>query len=298
MGERVNLNAIQSFVEVVASGSVSAAAKKCGVAVSNLSRQISNLEKDLGVQLFDRRGRNLQLTEQGQLLWQSWSPIAGQIDAALDAMQTEQHELQGVLQVVLPTEIGPRLLGPAVLDFVQQHPSLEVQCMTSLQGTPFQQYFDVAVWVGRGMLADSPYVVRKLGQLHSKVVAAPALLARTGCPRLLADLASTPCITTSEALEGTPWTFTLTSGRLESPAIQRCFRVDSGQLAKEAALAGVGFALLMEQDCAAHIEAGELVEVELDAEPAPLDVYVAYAHRQLVPRKVRVFVEHMLNHRW
>ncbi|MGG4606333.1 LysR family transcriptional regulator [Paenalcaligenes sp. Me131] len=293
MGEKVNLNAVQSFVDVVALGSVSAAAKKRGVTVANLSRKMSTLEKDLGMPLFDKRGGNLQLTEQGQLLWQAWSPIAGQIDAALDTMQTEQHELHGVLQVVLPAEIGPRLVGSAMVSFVQQHPALEVQCMTSLQGTAFQPHVDVAIWLGRGLQADSPYVVRQLGQLHSKVVAAPSLLARTGCPRLLTDLATSPCITTSEELEGTPWTFILPSGELESPAIERCFRVDSGQLAKEAALAGVGFAVLLEQDCAAHIEAGELVVVELDASPAPLDIYVAYAHRQLVPRKVRVFVEHL-----
>ncbi len=107
------------LVRVVASGSFSAAARYFGVAPSSVSRQINELEEDLGAILFARTTRKLNLTEAGQLYYERASSIINEVDEAKLAL-SQLGSPSGILRVTVPSGIGRELVVSAVPAFLDE----------------------------------------------------------------------------------------------------------------------------------------------------------------------------------
>jgi len=119
----------------------------------------------------------------------------------------------------------------------------------------------------------------------SIVVAAPSLVERHGMPQAVNQQTSLPCITTRAALHGKAWQFRAADGRPLYADVQARYRVDSGEMAGSAALAGIGYALLARAACETDLANGNLVQVKLDPEAMPLDVVACYpSHRHLAAK--------------
>ncbi|MCP3704686.1 MAG: LysR family transcriptional regulator, partial [Alteromonas sp.] len=127
----------------------------------------------------------------------------------------------------------------------------------------------------------------------SVVVASPKLLQSCSKPFQITDLKHVPCISSFTALNGTPWVFTDDNGEWVTQRVKSAFKVNSGQLAKAGALAGLGFAILPAEFCCEEIEAGELEIVELEYQPADLVLYAFYASRKHMAKKVPAFIKHL-----
>jgi len=123
------------------------------------------------------------------------------------------------------------------------------------------------------------------------VVASPSLLMRHKTPQTVRELQELPCISTRLALKGGPWHFLGERGQSVRIPIRSRYRVDSGELAHAAALAGAGFALLAEAACQSELAEGTLVRIDLDLQPAPLDIVAVYPSRHYVSAKVKVLLE-------
>lgn len=291
--ERLNLNALRVFVAVASRQSFAAAGRMLELPTSNVSRHVSTLEQSLGLKLLDRRGRNLRLTEAGQALCERFAPLLLDVEGFVDTLKPAGAALQGSLRISLPSEAGPYLLGPALADFVHQHPELELRCITTLAGVEGGlEDMDLAVVVGRGDLPDTSWVAQPLAELESVVVAAPALLARYGTPTQVKELEQLPCITTVDVLGGAPWRFVQGRGRIWQQPVMARVRLDSGALAFMAARRGTGFAILARQACEQAIAAGELVVIDLDKKPAPLRLLAIYPQRKYLPLKVKALIAH------
>ena len=150
---------------------------------------------------------------------------------------------------------------------------------------------DIAVIIHRGKLDDSDYIASHLTTIPCTVVGSPALIQRCGLPSHTTQLQDLPCITTVSALKGMPWLFTLPNAEFSTVQVNEHYRVNSGELALKAALAGVGFAILAKVSCQEFIDDGSLVEIELELPAAPLQLFAVYANRQYLPAKTRVFIE-------
>jgi DNA-binding transcriptional LysR family regulator len=203
-------------------------------------------------------------------------------------------QLKGPLRVCIPNEIGPALLGSVIADFASQYPELEISCVTNLSGLEsLRDDLDLAVIVTRGQMEDSDYIARHLMTIPCTVVAAPAVIQRYGTPSHIQQFEGLPCITTVSALKGAPWQFVDKKGGFETIKVNGHYRVNSGEMAGRAAIAGVGFAILAKQACQPYISDGRLIEVEFEQSAAPLQLFALYSDRRFLPAKTRALIDFM-----
>lgn len=290
--KRLDLNALRVFVTVAENGSFSAGAKALQMPSSNVSRQISQLEQSLQLRLIQRSTRHMKLTSAGQTLLASMRPVLEQLAATEAELTQQQAEPEGLLRLCLPNEIGPSLFAPLMAQFALRYPKITVSCTTNLAGTEvLKEDVDIAVIITRGKMEDISVIARPLFSFPCCVVASPQLIARTGMPTDSEQLTSLPCITTVSALAGQAWQFVAADGSFKKVNVSGHYRVNSGEMALHAALAGVGFAILGEQPCRPFINRGELQEVTLELPPAPLQLSALYRERHFMPARMRAWLE-------
>ncbi len=292
MRSTLDWNQCRYFVAVVSEGSFAGAARALSVPTSTVSRYVQRLEEQLGTRLLERHTRHLRLTESGKFLYERARPMMDDMLQLENALRHNQQELKGVLKLCLPSEFIPAVLGPVIAEFAVAHPGVEIDCITSLTGwDPIRDDVDLSILFQRGKPDDSTLVVQTLLSLPSCVVASPSLLMRHPKPQTVQELQALPCISTRSALKGAPWHFLGERGQSIRLPVRSSYRVDSGELARTAALAGAGFALLAEAACQTELASGTLVRIDLDLQAAPLDIVAVYPSRHHVPAKVRVLLE-------
>ena len=116
---------MSAFVRVVEAGSISGAADRMDVAKSVVSRRLKELEEYLGVELFHRTTRQMNLTDSGRAFYQQSVRILADILEAEHATSQFHGALKGSLKVAVPLSFGLMHLGPAINAFLQAHPEIE-----------------------------------------------------------------------------------------------------------------------------------------------------------------------------
>lgn len=288
----MELNALRTFIAVVENSSFVGASKALQIPTSNVSRSISQLEEALNLQLIERTTRHMKLTQAGQLLYTRVKPLLESLEQTEAELTSQQIQLKGPLRICIPNEAGPKLLGTAIADFACQHPEIKISCITNLSGLEsLREDLDMAIIIHRGKMDDCDYIANHLTTIPCAVVGSPSLIQKWGLPNHTSQLKDLPCITTVNALKGMPWQFTRTNSEFSTIQVDEHYRVNSGELALKAAIAGVGFAILAKVACQEFIDDGSLVEIELELPAAPLQLFAIYANRQYLPAKTRVFIE-------
>lgn len=287
MIDKVELCWLLSFQAVYEQLSFRKAAEQLQLPSSNVSRHVALLEQQLNLRLLERTTRRMRPTAAGTQLYQSLQPLTRALDDALEEVAHQGDTLAGHLKIIMP-DLPP--LATLIADFCALHPRIELSCDTQLDpDRGLLDGYDLVIRFGRGPLEDSGWVARELLRWPSVVVAAPSLLQRHPAPRTLTELSQAPCITTLSVLQGQPWRF-----QQQRPlSVTASYRVNSGQLARAAALNGLGFALLPLHSCEADIERGVLVPIRLDATPEDLVLYAFHAGRKYPLQKVRALLDHL-----
>lgn len=255
----VDLNLIAIFVQVVETGSFTAAATALGVPKSSVSRAITRLEETLGVRLLQRTTRRLGLTAAGdQYLAQVRRPIAELAEASRDTAELT-GEPRGLVRITIPPEIGEGVCSKLFAEFVRRHPKVKLDVLvTNRRVSLVEESVDLALRAGP--LDDSTLVARKVAATELRLYAAPSYLARRGTPRRLRDLASHDCVVHRTARGALPWRFSGPRG-VEQVTVTGPISVDDMGSLRLLALEGVGVALLPDQIVRADVEAGDLVHV-------------------------------------
>lgn len=294
MRAALDFTSLKVFIAVVERESFVGAAKALEMPTSNVSRCISQLEEKLNLQLIERSTRHMKLTQAGHLLYIRAKPLLEALEQTETELTLRQMQLKGPLRICIPNEIGPALLGSVIADFACQYPELEISCITNLSGLEsLRDDLDLAVIVTRGQMDDSDYIARHLMTIPCTVVAAPAVIQRYGTPSHIQQFEELPCITTVSALKGAPWQFIDKKGGFETIKVNGHYRVNSGEMAGRAAIAGVGFAILAKQACQPYISDGRLIEVEFEQSAAPLQLFALYSDRRFLPAKTRALIDFM-----
>ncbi len=294
MRSALEFNTLKVFIAVVENESFVGAAKFLEMPTSNVSRSISQLEEKLNLHLIERSTRHMKLTQAGHLLYTRAKPLLEALEQTETELTLRQMQLKGPLRICIPNELGPALLGSVIADFACQYPDLEISCVTNLSGyESLRDDLDLAVIITRGQMDDSDYIARHLLTIPCTVVAAPSVIQRYGTPSHTRQFEELPCITTVSALKGAPWQFVNIKGEFETIKVKGHYRVNSGEMAGRAAVAGVGFAILSKQACQPYISDGRLVEVELEQSAAPLQLFALYSDRRYLPAKTRALIEFM-----
>ncbi|HCM9227713.1 LysR family transcriptional regulator [Enterobacter asburiae] len=292
MRPALDFTTLKVFIAVVDRESFVGASRALEMPTSNVSRCISQLEEKLNLQLIERSTRHMKLTQAGQLLYARAKPLLEALEQTESELMQGQVQLKGPLRICIPNEIGPALLGSAIADFACQYPDVEISCVTNLSGLEsLRDDLDLAIIVSRGQMDDSDYIARHLTTIPCTIVAAPSVIQRYGTPSHIQQFEELPCITTVSALKGTPWQFVSAKGRFETISVRGHYRVNSGEMAGRAAVAGVGFAILSKQACQPYINDGRLIEIEFEQSAAPLHLFALYSNRRYLPAKTRALID-------
>ncbi|OUC67005.1 LysR family transcriptional regulator [Acinetobacter seifertii] len=300
MRPALDFNTLKVFVAVVEKESFVGASKLLEMPTSNVSRCISQLEEKLDLQLIERSTRHMKITQAGQLLYTRAKPLLEALEQTETELTLRQMQLKGPLRICIPTEIGPALLGSVIAEFACQYPDLEISCVTNLSGfESLRDDLDLAIIISRGQMDNSDYIARHLVTIPCTIVAAPSLIQRYGTPTHIQQFEELPCITTVSALKGAPWQFVNKKGEFETIKVKGHYRVNSGEMAGQAAVAGIGFAILSKHACQPYISDGRLIEIEFEQAVAPLQLFALYSDRRYLPAKTRAlidFIQQKLGH--
>ncbi|MDO7436884.1 LysR family transcriptional regulator [Acinetobacter nosocomialis] len=292
MRPALDFNTLKVFIAVVEKESFVGASKLLEMPTSNVSRCISQLEEKLDLQLIERSTRHMKLTQAGQLLYTRAKPLLEALEQTETELTLRQMQLKGPLRICIPNEIGPALLGSVIAEFACQYPDLEISCVTNLSGfESLRDDLDLAIIISRGQMENSDYIARHLVTIPCTIVAAPSLIQRYGTPTRIEQFEELPCITTVSALKGAPWQFVNKKGEFEAIKVKGHYRVNSGEMAGQAAVAGIGFAILSKQTCQPYISDGRLVEIEFEQKAAPLQLFALYSNRRYLPAKTRALID-------
>lgn len=284
-----DLAALRAFVDVVATGGFSRAADKLGLSKSIVSRRVAALEADAGVRLLSRTTRGISLTEAGLELNKRAQRILAELDEAFDAVAGRDNVVAGTLRLAAPLSFGIAHLSSALAEFAAAHPQLQLDVSYSDRLVDVvREGFDAAVRIAE--LKDSSLIARRLALTRTVVVASPLYLARRGTPVTPRDLAAHDALIYSAAPSADAWRFR--SGRHTlSVRVQARYRADNGEALREAALAGLGLAMLPSWLVAAAMADGALVQVLAAYQAPERGIYVVRPPGPAAPVKVRVLID-------
>ncbi|WP_079502387.1 LysR family transcriptional regulator [Paraburkholderia hospita] len=267
------LSVLRLFTRVARTSSFTRAGRELGISQPSVSRQISELEADVGTALFVRSTRAVKLTEAGV-------DYLTRVEAILDALEEADHaargstELRGRLRVALSTSFGIREVIPRIDRFMEMHPALYVDfLMSDDRQDLITEGVDVAIRFGA--LPDSSATSRLLGRSPRLLVAAPAYLARKGRPVEPAELSQHAFVTGPSSAASLGWT-------LRKDGREAVFRGDGritstvNEAATAAAVAGLGILVIGLWGCRSEIADGRLVSILEDWQLEPVEIHAVF----------------------
>ncbi|RWF40874.1 MAG: LysR family transcriptional regulator [Mesorhizobium sp.] len=281
----LKLEAAAAFVAVAESGSITEAARRMALSKSVISERLSELERGLGTKLLDRTTRKLSITEAGRSFYERAKRIMQEVADASAEIAERRGELAGPLRIAAPTSFGILHLGPALYGFLAKHPGIELTLDLDDRFVSIVADGYDAILRHGPVVDDGPVIVRKLASSRRFLVAAPDYLETFGRPGTVEDLKRHKGIIYS--IRGAAdWRFKV-SRRLMTVRPQTTLRVNNGILMRDAALAGLGLALLPAYFIQAEIADGRLVSVDVGAEPEGATIYMAFPEDRRGSAKLR-----------
>lgn len=283
------LDELNVFVAILETGGLARAGRRLGRSAAAVTRSLATLETRAGVRLVTRSTRRLAATEAGLRLAEQARRVLADYAATVNP-ETAEGPLRGRIAVTAPLVFGRRHVTPVVTAFLDAHPQVSIDLNLSDRNLDLiDEHLDLAVRIGA--LADSGLVVRKVGEVRSLTVAAPAYLARAGAPRTPAELAGHKVLFTASRGQAPEWRFA-GGGREVVIRLQPRLTVSDVDATLSAALAGHGVARALSYQVAEDLAAGRLVRVLGAFEPPPLAVQLVTPSARLTPVRVRTFLDY------
>jgi len=284
-------------------GSYTAAAARLGVSKAAMSQRIAELERVAGVSLVQRTTRSVRLTEAGQRLVDQTRAAFEQISQSFAQVRDLAEAPQGLLRVTAPVALARQQIVPLLPDFLRQYPQVRIELnLSDRLSSLATEGFDLAI----RHTAHPPdtHVAVQLCATRSVLVASKAYLRRAGTPQQPADLSTHNCLHYPRPQERPAWTFepqgragTDTSTRERvTVQVSGSLAANNSEALRDAALAGLGIALLPDFSAQAALQAGKLVAVLPGWAPVGSFADRIYAIRPYaahVPRAVSALVDHL-----
>jgi DNA-binding transcriptional LysR family regulator len=287
----LKLDGIAAFVAIAEEGSISAAARRLRLPKSVVSERLAGLEKALGAVLLRRTTRKLALTEDGTVFLDRATRITREVEDAGAEIAARRGTLSGPIRISAPVTFGHMHLGPALYPFLAAHPGIALTLdLDDRRVSAATEGFDAIL--RHGPIDDNRLVVWKLAPSRRVLVASPDYLRRAGAPRSLDDLDRHRGIfyTNRGAAD---WRFVEPEGNAIVVRGQAAFRANNGTMVLDAAIAGLGIALLPTFIAGPAIKDGRLIVFDLDTEPEAEWIYLAHAEGRHASAKLRALADHL-----
>lgn len=285
----LKLDGVAAFVCVAEAGSITGAAQRLGLAKSVVSERLTELEHALGAQLVQRTTRRSTLTENGRLFLVRARRLMAEAEDAVAELAQTGSELAGPLRLSAPVSFGTLQLAGPLFAFLRRHPRIALSLeLDDRFVDPAADGFDAVV--RHGPVTDSRLIAHRLAASTRQLVASPAYLAQAGSIRRVDDLAAHRGILYSR--REPDWRFEGPDGAVVIRP-RTALRLNNGMMMREAALAGLGIALLPRFMMHEDLRAGRLAVVDAGLAPQGAELFVAHVRDRATSGKIRAIVDHL-----
>lgn len=287
----MKLKQLELFVRLVEAGSFTRAARGLGMTKSSASRELKQLEAEVGVRLLNRTTRSLKVTDSGQVYYDQIRVALGWLENAGNAVSQQGHEPRGPVRMTAPPHLAMPLIT-ALANFMRQHPMIRVELSFSSSIVDLvQEGFDIAVRVGP--MHDSSLIARRVGNETLGLFASNDYVRRRGQPKTPAELEKHDLVLFRSPSGGHVWrdTLSLSSGSREQRVkIKGRLELDEILFVRDAVIAGIGVGII--PLFLSHL-AG-LVRVMPSYVISATPVYVVSLSRQFAPERVVLLREFLI----
>ncbi len=283
------LTSMSIFVRVVELNSFAAAAQEAEMSATMVAKHIRALEARLGSRLLNRTTRRQSLTEVGQLFYDRCKLLLAEVDAVESSVSALRGTPRGTLRITAPVSFGTRQLAPALAEFTQLYPDVNIDLALSDRVIDLvDEGFEAAIRIGR--LVDSQLIARPLHPYRSLLCASPDYLQRRGKPKTPQDLSMHDCLDFTFAGSRSRWRL-VRYGKEHIVNFTPKLRANNGEALRQAALAGLGILMQPEVLLADDIKTKRLVTL-LPAWSSPArPMHLVYLRDRQATPKLQCFVE-------
>ena len=280
---------ITEFVAVAETQGFSTAGRHLGIATSQTSRRVSELEGRLGVALVARTTRKVRLTDAGHSYYEYCKKIIEQIDTANEVVTEGKARLSGTLRISAGGDFAENHVIPALMDFVSEHPDLELDIDFNSKVIDFiDDGYDFAIRFGS--LPDSNLIARKLSDHLYAAVASPDYLNKFGRPTSPRDLARHKCITTTY----NRWTFQ-DKGEDINISVKGQLRANNVKTLVNACKKGLGVLYLPKSIFSEELKNKQLEPILTHYWKNRGSTWIVYSERKFLPLKSRLAIEYLVS---
>ncbi len=284
------INDMRVFVKAAECASLTRAGRELRMTPSAVTKRLNKLEERLGVRLLNRSTRKITLTEAGIEYSEKAQTILRDIDWLESSLSTMSDNPRGQVKISAPSFFGRVQLCPLILEFRAKYPDIHVHLqLTDRNVDLLREGYDLGI--SNLPLRDTSLIVRKLAVDRRVVCGAPQYFALHGRPKTPADLLGHDCLLLR--FPGTKeyrWHF-LENGRKTSLLVKGPIDSDNMEALHQWTLAGAGLSMRSTAEVADDLKSGRLEAVLTDSIRTDRDFNVLFPKRDLLPQKVRVFID-------
>lgn len=292
------LQALQLFARVIERGTISAAGRSLGLSKTAASKRLQDLETELNVRLLNRTTRHVSATEAGQSLYERVIPMIRDMEAVLEQISEASDKPSGILRILARRSFGMLHIVPALPSFRALYPDLSVDLrLTETVDIAPSHGVDIAIRLGRP--DEKSLEAERLTTDRRILCASPDYFERCPPPKDQFDLGRHDCLTYGQDAEPAVWVFE-EEGRRRDVRVTGAIRSNSGEVLRQAAVDGLGLAVLPEWMVARDIAQGRLKSCLAGPRVYPAgysaEIFAVYMRDTLRPMKVSAFIEHLQKH--
>lgn len=283
-----DLRAVEVFVSVIETQSLTKAARRLGIGVSTVSKKLSELEERAETRLLNRTTRNLYITEMGKRLYERCLKITDEIEKAETELWEQSRAPSGRLRIAAPVVLGRTQIAPLLTPFLRRYPEIQAELALSPRTADLiEEGIDVAIRLVRTDQVE--HGMQRICPNRRVFCASPSYLQEHGAPGDPNALSGHACLVarTNDTFDRWPYVkgrnigFTRVSGPLVS---------DNVDVLRQAAIDGLGIAYLGLSLVAPDLRAGRLQQV-LEGYPVQDSlIVVLLPHVDFIPQRVKVFI--------
>ncbi|MBY5457922.1 LysR family transcriptional regulator [Rhizobium beringeri] len=292
---RTNLNDILIFMAVVDAGSFIAGGQAMGLSRSAAGKAVIRLEDRLGARLLNRTTRTLSLTDEGRMFYERGLQILASVDEAEASVAGQNSTPRGVLRLTVPDAFGRLVMLPLLEKYLRTWPDIQVEVsFTDRLADIDEEGFDLAIRISATTTLDTRLVSRVIASYKARLCASPSYLAERGEPGDIDDITAHDCLIFASRNQRQGWRFRGEGGPWVKAQGRSRLRLDSAEAIRDAALAGLGIALLPDFLVADDLVAGRLRQVLPSLETDDAKMAVLYPDKRLLEPRVRRFIDLMV----
>ncbi len=292
----MEISTLKTVLHVQAHGSIAGAARALDMDPSSVSRVVASVEAGLGIRLFHRTTRRLTVTEEGDSYLQRIAPLIEELDAAAEDAAGARTRPAGHLRLTASVAFSEKVLVPLLPEFQKRYSNITVDLQSSDANLDLvENGIDLAIRLAPAPKGD--LVSTRLMQTHYKVVASPDYIEAHGLCAHPSELADQNCLRYAlPGLQGV-WRFRKSAETLLEVPVQGSPLISNPLALRQAAVGGLGIALLADWLIDQDLRDGHLIELfpeyQSTATEFETSAWLLYPNRTYLPRKVRVMIDYL-----